>query len=58
MQKVAEERYTKFVEIMLRSTDKKEVEIEELVKAIPTVMKITEIKAENNSLQIQDADTK
>lgn len=58
MQKVAEERYTKFVEIMLRSTDRKKEEVDELIKAIPTVMKITEIKAENNSLQIKDADTK
>ena len=46
MQQVAEDRYKKYLELMLRSHSTDEKKTEELIQAIPTVMRITEIKVD------------
>ena len=49
MQQIAEERYKKYLELMLRAHSTDEKKTEELIQAIPNVIRITEIKVENNS---------
>ena len=46
MQQIAEDRYKKYLELMLRSHSTDEKKTEELIQAIPTVMRITEIKVD------------
>ena len=46
MQQVAEDRYKKYLELMLRSHSTDEKKTEQLIQAIPTVIKITEIKVD------------